>query len=70
MSELEELKAVVNELRDIEAIKHLKAKYCHLVDGGRWNELAEQTRADRHLRCRGGPGARGNRLADVHLFAR
>jgi hypothetical protein len=41
MSELEQLKAVVNELRDTEAIKDLKAKYCHLVDAGRWDELAE-----------------------------
>jgi len=41
MSELEDLKAAVNELRDIEAIKTLKSRYCHLVDAGRWDELAE-----------------------------
>ena len=41
MSELEELKAAVDELRDIEALKSLKARYCHLVDAGRWDELAE-----------------------------
>jgi hypothetical protein len=41
VSELEELRAAVGELRDIEAIKTLKARYCHLVDAGRWDELAE-----------------------------
>jgi hypothetical protein len=41
MSEFEELKATLNELKDIEALKKLKARYCHLLDGRRWNELAE-----------------------------
>jgi hypothetical protein len=41
MAKVEELRAAVNELRDIEAIKTLKARYCHLVDGRRWDELAE-----------------------------
>jgi hypothetical protein len=41
MGELEELKAALDELRDIEALKTLKARYCHLVDAGRWDELAE-----------------------------
>ena len=41
MNELGELKAVLEELRDIEALKTLKARYCHLVDAGRWDELAE-----------------------------
>jgi hypothetical protein len=41
MSELEELKAAINELRDIEALKTLKSRYCHLVDARRWDELAE-----------------------------
>ena len=41
MSELGELKAALDELRDIEALKTLKARYCHLVDAGRWDELAE-----------------------------
>ena len=41
MSELEDLRAAVDELRDIEAIKTLKARYCHLVDAGCWDELAE-----------------------------
>lgn len=38
---LEELSRVVCELRDLEEIKQLKAKYCHLVDAMRWDELAE-----------------------------
>jgi hypothetical protein len=41
MSELGELKAVLNELRDIEALKALKCRYCHLVDARRWDELFE-----------------------------
>jgi ketosteroid isomerase-like protein len=41
MAETEDLRALLNELRDIEAIKRLKARYCHLVDAGRWDELAE-----------------------------
>jgi hypothetical protein len=41
MSELGELKAALEKLRDIEALKTLKARYCHLVDAGRWDELAE-----------------------------
>jgi hypothetical protein len=41
MGELEQLKAAVGELRDLEAIRSLKARYCHLVDGRRWDELAE-----------------------------
>ena len=39
MAKTDELKAIVNELRDIEALKRLKARYCHSVDGGRWDEL-------------------------------
>jgi len=41
MTEAEELRAILGELRDIEALKRLKARYCHLVDGGHWGELAE-----------------------------
>jgi hypothetical protein len=41
MGEVEELKATLNELKDIEALKKLKARYCHLVDARQWNELAE-----------------------------
>jgi hypothetical protein len=41
MSEVEELKATLNELKDIEALKKLKARYCHLLDARQWNELAE-----------------------------
>ena len=41
MSELEELKAAINEPRDIEALKALKCRYCHLVDARRWDELLE-----------------------------
>jgi len=35
------LQAAVQELRDIEAIKQLKARYCYLVDERRWEELAQ-----------------------------
>ncbi len=41
MTEVEELKAALNELRDIEGLKKLKARYCYLVDGRRWDELAQ-----------------------------
>ena len=41
MSDLEDLKATVNELRDIEALKTLKFRYCHLVDSRSWDELSE-----------------------------
>lgn len=41
MSETGNLQAIVRELRDIEEIKRLKARYCHLVDAGCWDELAE-----------------------------
>lgn len=41
MAETEDLRAILNELRDIEAIKRLKARYCHLVDASRWDELAD-----------------------------
>ena len=40
----EELRAALEELKylkDLEAIKALKSKYCHLVDSQRWDELAE-----------------------------
>jgi hypothetical protein len=41
MAGTEDLRAILNELRDIEAIGRLKSKYCHLVDAGGWDELAE-----------------------------
>jgi hypothetical protein len=41
MTEMEELRAALQELKDLEAIKSLKSKYCHLVDSRSWNELAE-----------------------------
>jgi len=41
MGEQEELRVMLQELRDIEAIKMLKARYCHLVDARRWDDLAE-----------------------------
>ena len=41
MGEVEELKAALNELKDIEALKKLKARYCHLVDSRQWKELTE-----------------------------
>lgn len=34
-----ELTQVIQELKDINDIKKLKATYCHLVDSGSWNEL-------------------------------
>jgi hypothetical protein len=40
MAETEDVRVILNELRDIEAIKRLKARYCHLVDASRWDELA------------------------------
>jgi len=39
MSDAEELRAILEELRDLEAIKTLKARYCHLVDARSWDEL-------------------------------
>ncbi len=41
MNQLDEIQAALNELRDIEAIKTLKSRYCHLVDERRWDELAD-----------------------------
>ena len=32
---------LLQELRDIEEIKKLKARYCYYVDEGRWDELME-----------------------------
>ena len=40
MSDAQEWKATVQELKDIDAIKRLKARYCHLVDSRSWDELA------------------------------
>ena len=41
MSEVEELRVALGELRDVEALKALKCRYCYLVDARRWNELLE-----------------------------
>ncbi len=41
MADADDVRAMVNELRDLEAIKQLKARYCHLVDAGSWDELAQ-----------------------------
>lgn len=41
MSEEKQLATVLKELKDIEDLKTLKARYCHLVDSRRWDELAE-----------------------------
>jgi hypothetical protein len=41
VQEIKRLTAVLEELRDIEAITQLKARYCYLVDERRWDELAE-----------------------------
>lgn len=38
---LEELAKTVQELRDLEELRHLKANYCHLVDARSWDELSE-----------------------------
>lgn len=40
-SNMEELATIIQELRDIEALKTLKARYCHLVDARQWEELAQ-----------------------------
>jgi len=40
MADLEQVAKAVNELRDIEALKQLQARYCHLVDARRWKDLA------------------------------
>jgi hypothetical protein len=40
MGDIEQLTKTVNELRDIEALKQLQARYCHLVDAHRWEDLA------------------------------
>ncbi|MCB1677562.1 MAG: nuclear transport factor 2 family protein [Halioglobus sp.] len=39
MSDIEDLEAMVRELRDTNAIHRLKASYCALVDSGDWDEL-------------------------------
>jgi hypothetical protein len=41
MDDFEQLKKAVNELKDIEALKQLKARYCHLVDARRWGDLGD-----------------------------
>ncbi len=41
MSEIEQLRKALEELRDVQAIVTLQSRYCHLVDGRRWSELAE-----------------------------
>jgi bile-acid 7alpha-dehydratase len=41
MSELEELKARIRVLEDIEAIKRLRNKYFRCLDGKLWDEIAE-----------------------------
>ncbi len=37
--ELDELAATIQQLKDINDIKQLKSRYCHLVDAGNWDEL-------------------------------
>ena len=39
--EIKRLKAILEELRDIEEIKKLKAGYCYLMDQRRWDEILE-----------------------------
>jgi hypothetical protein len=41
MKHRDELEASLQELKDIEAIKRLKARYCHLVDAAAWDELED-----------------------------
>jgi bile-acid 7alpha-dehydratase len=41
MTELEELKARVRRLEDIEAIRRLRNKYFRCLDGRLWDEMAE-----------------------------
>jgi hypothetical protein len=41
MAETEQMLGLLNDLKDIEALKRLKARYCHLVDSRSWDELAE-----------------------------
>lgn len=46
MEALEQLSQTVNELRDIEALKQLKARYCHLLDARRWQDVGALFSAD------------------------
>jgi len=39
--DIDELARTVQELKDINDLKRLKARYCHLVDSGSWDELEE-----------------------------
>lgn len=39
MDSIEQLRAAVRHLQDVEAIKTLKARYCHLVDARNWDDL-------------------------------
>ena len=41
MTELEELKARVRILEDIESIRRLRNKYFRCLDGKLWDEIAE-----------------------------
>jgi hypothetical protein len=39
MESNDQLRAALSHLQDLEAIKTLKARYCHLVDARKWDEL-------------------------------
>ncbi len=39
--EIQRLKAILKELKDMEEIRELKARYCYLMDERRWDELQE-----------------------------
>jgi hypothetical protein len=39
MADNSPLEVIVQELKDVNDIKKLKARYCHLVDGGEWDTL-------------------------------
>ena len=41
METLESLSKIVHELRDIEALNQLMARYCHLIDTGQWKDVAQ-----------------------------
>ena len=41
MESIDQLRAALRHMQDVEAIKTLKARYCHLVDARKWDELEE-----------------------------
>jgi hypothetical protein len=41
MDDIGKLRAALSHLEDLEAIRTVKARYCHLVDARRWDELQD-----------------------------